>query len=201
MSPHQQFGSFGKITPFPSRGHRVRSGKRQGAGPDAESQGPSVRHCQLQRCYIRSQWEVICSDAPFRLKQLSYYPWASLWWVPHAPKIIGVCRSRAGDEVGAANILTPHLAQEAAKLVKTGKTYPLAIETSSRSAAFGPRSWSLTIVQPGQNGGATLGPNKGTYNDDIINGWVGIGLQIDGRGHFGIDNIYYNCNRSVDLRR
>ncbi|MFB6417806.1 cyclase family protein [Bradyrhizobium tunisiense] len=111
------------------------------------------------------------------------------------------CKSKWGpnDEIGAANILTPQLAQEAAKLVKTGKSYPLAIETSSKSAAYGPRSWSVLIVQPGQNGGATFGPNKGTYNDDIIMGWVGVGSQIDGLGHFGIDNVYYNCNRSVDF--
>lgn len=113
------------------------------------------------------------------------------------------CKSKWGpdDEIGAANYLTPQLAQAAAKLVKTGKSYPLAIETSHKSAAYGPRTWSLLVVQPGQTGGATIGPNKGSYNDDIIMGWVGIGSQIDGLGHFGIDNVYYNCNRSRDFAK
>ena len=37
------------------------------------------------------------------------------------------CKSKWGpnDEIGAANLLTPQLAADAAKLVKTGKTYAL----------------------------------------------------------------------------
>jgi kynurenine formamidase len=54
-------------------------------------------------------------------------------------------------------------------------------------------------VQPGQQGGATLGPTKTSYNDDIIAGWVGIGSQLDGLGHIGIDNVYYNCNKAQDF--
>ena len=40
---------------------------------------------------------------------------------------------------------------------------------------------------------------KTTYNDDIIMGWVGIGTGIDGLGHVGIDNLYFNCNRAADF--
>src|SRR4029079_17329816 len=59
----------------------------------------------------------------------------------------------------------------------------------------------IMVVQPGQAMGATIGPNKATYNDDIINGWVGIGSQIDGLGHVGIDNVYYNCNKASDFAK
>ena len=45
----------------------------------------------------------------------------------------------------------------------------------------------------------SLGPSKTTYNDDIISGWVGIGSQLDGLGHVGIDNVYYNCNKAADF--
>jgi kynurenine formamidase len=38
-----------------------------------------------------------------------------------------------------------------------------------------------------------------SYNDDIITGWVGIGSQLDGFGHLGIDNLYFNCNRAADF--
>jgi kynurenine formamidase len=54
-------------------------------------------------------------------------------------------------------------------------------------------------LQPGQAGGTTLGPTKTTYNDDIITGWVGIGSQIDGLGHAGIENLYFNCNKAADF--
>jgi kynurenine formamidase len=30
-------------------------------------------------------------------------------------------------------------------------------------------------------------------------GWVGTGSQIDGLGHIGIDNIYYNCNKNSEF--
>ncbi len=111
------------------------------------------------------------------------------------------CKSKWGpnDEIGAANLLTPALAAEAAKLVKTGKTYALGFETNSGTAAYAPRTWSVVIVQPGQAGGVSLGGTKTTYNDDIYTGWVGTGSQIDGLGHIGIDNVYYNCNKNSEF--
>lgn len=111
------------------------------------------------------------------------------------------CDSKWGpdDEIGAANLLSPERALEAAKLVKTGKTYSLGVETNSKTPAFGPRSWALVINQPGQVGGASLGPNKTNYNDDIHIGYVGTGSQIDGLGHIGIDNVYYNCHKNTDF--
>jgi kynurenine formamidase len=111
------------------------------------------------------------------------------------------CKSKWGpnDEIGAANLLTPQLAAEAAKLVKTGKTYPLGFETNASTAAYAPRTWSVTVLQPGQAGGISLGGTKTTYNDDIYMGWVGTGSQIDGLGHIGIDNVYYNCNKNSEF--
>lgn len=112
-----------------------------------------------------------------------------------------LCKSKYGpnDEIGAANLLTPQLALEAAKLVKTGKVYRLGVETNSKTPAFGPRSWALVINQPGQVGGIGLGPTKTNYNDDIYMGYVGTGTQLDGLGHIGVDNVYYNCNKNSDF--
>lgn len=111
------------------------------------------------------------------------------------------CKSKYGpnDEIGAANLLTPELALAAAKLVKTGKVYRLGVETNSKTPAFGPRSWALAINQPGQVGGVGLGPTKTNYNDDIYMGYVGTGSQIDGLGHIGVDNVYYNCNKNSEF--
>ncbi len=111
------------------------------------------------------------------------------------------CKSKYGpaDEIGAANLLTPELALAASKLVKTGKTYRLGVETNSKTPAFGPRSWALVINQPGQVGGVGLGPTKTNYNDDIYMGYVGTGSQIDGLGHIGVDNLYYNCNKNSEF--
>ena len=44
-----------------------------------------------------------------------------------------------------------------------------------------------------------LGPSKTTYNDDIIEGWVGVGSQLDGLGHIGVEHVYYNGNKLLDF--
>lgn len=103
------------------------------------------------------------------------------------------------DEIGNANLITPEKTLQAVKTVTKGKSYRLGIETNKDTPAFPPRTFSVTILQPGQQAGGTLGPTKTTYNDDIIMGWVGIGSQIDGLGHIGIDNVYYNCNKASEF--
>jgi len=88
---------------------------------------------------------------------------------------------------------------QAVKTITRGKAYRLGIETNKDTPAFPPRTFSISIVQPGQTAGSTLGPTKTTYNDDIIMGWVGIGSQLDGLGHIGVDNVYYNCNKAQEF--
>lgn len=105
----------------------------------------------------------------------------------------------AADEIGAANYLSPAKVLEAAKLIKMGKVYSLGIPVGPDTPAFPPRSCKLYVVQPGQQAGGSLGPTKTTYNDDILDCWVGIGTQLDGLGHIGIDNVYYNGNKAADF--
>ena len=103
------------------------------------------------------------------------------------------------DQIGNVNYVTPAKTLAAAKLVITGKAYRLGIETNKDTPAYGTRTFAITVLQPNQAGGASLGPTKTTYNDDIITGWVGIGSQIDGLGHAGIDSLYFNCNKAADF--
>ena len=103
------------------------------------------------------------------------------------------------DQIGNLNYLTPAKTLAATKLVTKGKAYRLGIETNKDTPAYGTRTFGITVLQPGQAGGATIGPNKVSYNDDIITGWVGIGSQLDGFGHLGIDNLYFNCNKAADF--
>ena len=104
------------------------------------------------------------------------------------------------DEIGAANYLTPALALQASKLVTTGKVYSLGITVSTSTPAYPPRTCSIYIVQPGQQGMSEgLGPTKTTYNDDILNCWNGIGTQLDGLGHIGVGERFYNGNKWQDF--
>jgi kynurenine formamidase len=103
------------------------------------------------------------------------------------------------DEVGNLNYVTPDKTLAATKLVTKGKAYRLGIETNKDTPAYPPRTFSVTVLQPGQTGGASLGPSKTTYNDDIITGWVGVGSQLDGLGHIGVDYLYYNCFKGAEF--
>jgi kynurenine formamidase len=105
----------------------------------------------------------------------------------------------AGDQIGNSNYITKEKTLAASKLVTTGKAYRLGMETNRMTPAYPPRNYAVTVVQPGQVGGVTIGPNKLNYNDDIVMGWNGVGSQLDGFGHIGIENMYYNCNKAGDF--
>jgi kynurenine formamidase len=104
----------------------------------------------------------------------------------------------ADDQIGAANRITAASVRQASRLIKTGKTYSLGLTIDSSMPAFAPRSLSLTVVQPNQQEGNRPFGDM-TYNDDIFNGWLGVGSQIDGLGHLGHKGVYYNCNEAKDF--
>ena len=105
----------------------------------------------------------------------------------------------ADDEIGSANLITPASVAQATKLVTTGRTYGLGITIDSTTPAFPPRSLSLQVVQPNQQQGRVAFPGA-SYNDDVFQGWFGIGSQIDGLGHLGTaEGQYYNCNDAKDF--
>lgn len=118
--------------------------------------------------------------------------WADDWY----PSKYG-----ADDTLGAINNLSPDLVVKAAKLVTTGKTYALGVETGSTSPAYPPRSYSMTVLQLSDGTGTPIGTNRATGNDDLLNFWMGIGSQIDGLGHMGIDHMYYNGNHASEFVR
>jgi len=101
-------------------------------------------------------------------------------------------RYGADDTLGAVNLLTPDKVRDAAKLVKTGKTYALGVEISRDTPAFGTRRFQLFAVAAGDGSGESVGSNDMTFNDDWVNTWLGIGTQIDGLGHLGVGHHYYN---------
>ena len=105
----------------------------------------------------------------------------------------------ADDELGSLNLLSPDKVKQAASLIKTGKTYSLGVVTGSTSPAYPPRQYSMTILQLDDGMGTPLGSNRATGNDDLMNIWMGIGSQIDGLGHMGVEHVYYNGNKAADF--
>jgi hypothetical protein len=59
------------------------------------------------------------------------------------------------DEIGAANLLTPEITLAAMQLVKTGRSYPLAVPIDKNLPAFRHRSFNLYNVQPDEVGGTS----------------------------------------------
>ena len=105
----------------------------------------------------------------------------------------------ADDEIGSANLITAETVLAASELIKTGKTYSLGITIDASTPAFPPRGLMLQVVQPNQQQGRVAFPNS-TYNDDVFQGWFGIGSQIDGLGHVGAPGgAFYNCNDAKDF--
>ena len=108
----------------------------------------------------------------------------------------------ADDQVGAANHVTPDQVMMAAKLIKKGETHPLGIVIDPNMPAFPPRKMMLQVVQPNQQYGRSLEQDFGwpiVYNDDVAQLWWGTGPQIDGLGHLGEENTFYNCNEGKDF--
>jgi len=97
----------------------------------------------------------------------------------------------ADDQRGAANRVTPGRVAAALKLAKTGQIYPLAQPFRADMPIWGARSFQLTIPQ------ADAPPSKNalTAHLDFVAGELGqVGTQLDGLGHVGIGDLYYNGN-------
>ena len=112
-------------------------------------------------------------------------------WVPS--------RFGADDRIGAANYLSPELVLSAAQLIDTGKVYSLGVETAEDSPAYGTRTYDINIVSSGD--GVEVGADVVTSHDERVSTSFGIGSQIDGLGHLGIGNQYYNGLTTNELVR
>ena len=96
------------------------------------------------------------------------------------------------DRLGNVNNLSAEGVKRAAGLIKTGKVYALGIPTAPESAAYGNRIYSVERT-PGPNADYTPnGSQRVTSFDERVVTSMGIGTQIDGFGHLGVDHHYYN---------
>ncbi len=106
-----------------------------------------------------------------------------------------------GDTNGAMNNLSAEATVKAAQIVKHGKVYALGIVTGPDTPAWPGRSTSVAVMGIDDGGGIPMGTNKVTGHDDVIMSFVGIGTQLDGFGHIGIDRVHYNGVHARDFYR
>lgn len=106
------------------------------------------------------------------------------------------------DTLGSVNEITAASIVAAASLIKEGKRYALGQVTSRDTPAFGSRTFELFAVSHGGIFDGTskpIGSGQLTSNDDWALVYFGVGSQIDGLGHVGINHVYYNGNRVEDF--
>ena len=106
----------------------------------------------------------------------------------------------AADTLGAVNNLSPQGVKQAAALVKTGKVYALGIPTGPDAPVYGERKYTAEALWTPPAGQPPLGENKVTAFDEKVTTSMGIGTQMDGFGHLGVDHRYYNGLKGEDLR-
>lgn len=87
---------------------------------------------------------------------------------------------------GMVGTITPEQVRQGAALVTQGKVYQLGIVTGTQTPAWGDREFKMQVFDLGE-----FGSNKLTGHDDRVVTHIGIGSQIDGFGHIGLNRVYY----------
>ena len=92
------------------------------------------------------------------------------------------------DTLGAINVLGADDVLRAIKTVSQGQVHSLALATTVDTPAYDDRSYAITVTASDQPAGS----NQATGLDDKVHSHMGIGTQIDGLGHVGINFVHYN---------
>jgi kynurenine formamidase len=96
------------------------------------------------------------------------------------------------DETGATNRVTPAVTKAAAAEIQTGKVTPMAFNLVDGVPLFGTRFTKTILTSASVVPGAEYGKNKLTYMEDTYLSQSHVGTHIDGMGHIGIKDCYYN---------
>jgi kynurenine formamidase len=96
------------------------------------------------------------------------------------------------DQVGATNRITPAVTKAAAAEIQTGKVTPMAYNLVDGVPLFGSRFTKTVLTSFAMTPGAEYGKNKLSYMEDTFLSQSHVGTHIDGLGHIGIRDCYYN---------
>ena len=96
------------------------------------------------------------------------------------------------DEAGATNRITPAVTKAAAAEIQTGKVTTMAYNLVDGVPLFGTRFTKTILTSFAVVPGAEYGKNKLSYMEDTYLSQSHVGTHIDGLGHIGIRDCYYN---------
>ncbi|MBV9757079.1 MAG: cyclase family protein [Alphaproteobacteria bacterium] len=96
------------------------------------------------------------------------------------------------DQTGATNRVTPAVTKAAAAEIQTGVVTPMAFNLVDGVPLFGTRFSKTILTSFSTMPGAQYGKNKLSYMEDTYLSQSHVGTHIDGMGHIGIQDCYYN---------
>ena len=96
------------------------------------------------------------------------------------------------DQTGATNRVTPPVTKAAAAEIQTGVVTPMAYNLVDGVPLFGTRFTKTILTSFAVVPGAEYGKNKLSYMEDTYLSQSHVGTHIDGMGHIGIQDCYYN---------
>ena len=98
------------------------------------------------------------------------------------------------DQAGATNRITPAVTKAAAAEIKEGKVTSLTNPLVDGVPLFGSRFTKTVLTATGLAPGGALGKNELTYMEDTYLSQSHVGTHLDGVGHIGRADCYYNQN-------
>src|ERR1051325_920844 len=96
------------------------------------------------------------------------------------------------DQTGATNRVTAAVTKAAAAEIQTGVVTPMAYPLTDGVPLFGSRFSKTVLTSFATMPGAEFGKNKLSYMEDTYLSQSHVGTHIDGLGHIGIQDCYYN---------
>ncbi len=96
------------------------------------------------------------------------------------------------DQTGATNRVTPAVTKAAAAEIQTGKVTTMTNPLVDGVPLFGTRFTKTILTSNTLAPGASLGENNLTYMEDTWLSQSHVGTHIDGMGHIGRGDCYYN---------
>src|ERR1700732_2025678 len=96
------------------------------------------------------------------------------------------------DQIGATNRITPAVTKAAAAEIQTGAVVSMAYNLIDGVPLFGTRFTKTVLTAVALVPGAEFGKNKLSYMEDTYLSQSHVGTHIDGMGHIGVMDCYYN---------
>jgi kynurenine formamidase len=96
------------------------------------------------------------------------------------------------DQAGATNRITPDVTKAAAADIREGKVIPMSHMLKDGIPLFGSRFTKTILTATSLAPGAAFGENQLTYMEDTWLSQSHVGTHLDGLGHIGRKDCYFN---------